>query len=114
MGKSGAVYAILFAALTAWSLSWLRESVEHLAERERAFAARRISRIPRDPVLWLCALQFAFIAGSEGGATAILGSFVSRWRPSPFPWIAAERWPAAWRTLTRPFARGLAGVAPER
>jgi len=69
--------------------------VRHLAEVERAADRGVRLRLPGDPGVWLCAAQFAFIAGAEGGATAILGSLVERLRPAPGIWGSEATWPAA-------------------
>jgi len=99
LARTGLVYAVAFGLLAVESLFWPAEGVDHLRKVERAADEDRRLRLPRDPAVWACVAQFAFIAGSEGGATAILGSLVQQLRPVPFDWLSAEKWPATVITL---------------
>jgi len=86
-------FAALFGLLALESLFWPRESIRHLKEIEEGRGTGRL-RLPRDPFIWACTLQFAFIAGAEGGAVSILGSLVTRLRPVPVEWISPGQWPS--------------------
>ncbi|MFO8007890.1 MAG: MFS transporter [Candidatus Brocadiia bacterium] len=88
------LFAGLFGLLAVDALFWPRRSLEHLREVERSRQKRSRLRIPRSPIVWLCAAQFIFIVGAEGGTTTILGSFIQERRPVPVAWISAGRWPA--------------------
>jgi len=90
------VYAAFFGLLALDGLFWPRRSVEHLKKVERDRDETRALRLPKDPMVWACVAQFAFITGAEAGATAILGSLVGKLRPDPpFAWLEAGTWPAA-------------------
>lgn len=106
--RSGTVYAVFFGLLAVHSVFWPRASVQHLAEMEAGRELDRRIRLPKDPMVWVCALQFAFIAGSEAGATVILGCFVEKLRASPFDWLT----PAAWGRTA--IAVMLAGIVAGR
>ncbi len=95
LARTAVVYAAAFGLLAVESLFWPRRGVRHLAEVERAADAHARFRLPKDPGVWLCTVQFGFIAGAEGGATAILGSLMEKLRPVPVTWVSAEKWPAA-------------------
>ena len=73
---NGLVYFTVFTILAIMAFSWPRRAVAHLNVLERRQADPQQARLPRRPLLWLCAIQFAFIAGSEAGATSILGSMI--------------------------------------
>lgn len=88
------VYAAVLLAILIDAFAWPRASVMQLNEAEQRQAGASTVRVPRQLVVWLCAAQFAFIAGSEAGATAILGSLVLLRRPVPVEWIAPASWPA--------------------
>ncbi len=91
---TGLIYGVAFGLLALYSIAWPGASVEYLQRAERRRDGRRAPGLPRDPLLWLCVIQFGFIAGAEGGATAILGSFAAELRPVPVDWVPAARWPA--------------------
>ncbi|MFW6189413.1 MAG: MFS transporter [Planctomycetota bacterium] len=88
------LFAGLFGLLALDSLFWPAESLRHLRQVEQDREEGPRLRIPRSPAVWLCAAQFIFIVGAEGGATTILGSLVAERRPVPVDWIPAARWPA--------------------
>ncbi len=85
-------FTVLFGALAVGSLFWPRASLQHLREVELSRETEQRIRLPRNPLVWACALQFVFITGAEAGATGILGSLVAALRPSPVGGIGAERW----------------------
>ena len=88
------VFTVMFGALLLESLLWPKDSLRELCEIERGRETEPQVRVPRDPLVWICVLQFAFIAGAEGGATSIMGSLVQELRPVPVEWISAETWPS--------------------
>jgi MFS family permease len=90
--RSGLTYAAFFGVLALHSLLWPSASVGCLKQIERRRDVRRRLRWSRDPVLWACMAQFGLIAGSEAGATLMLGSFVQHFRPSPFAAVGGEGW----------------------
>ncbi len=85
-------FTVLFGVLAVASLFWPRASLEHLRDVELSRETEQRIRLPRDPLVWACVLQFAFITGAEAGATGILGSLVFALRSSPISGIGAERW----------------------
>ena len=90
--RSGLAYTIFFALLAGHALFWPTETFDHLAELERSRDVDRKVRLPRNPVVWACALQFGIIAGAESGATVILGELVRELRGSPFAGVSDEAW----------------------
>ncbi|MCC7145560.1 MAG: hypothetical protein IT443_03870 [Phycisphaeraceae bacterium] len=91
--SSGLFYSAITVVLAlATFLLWPRHSLHYLKEAELRQAAPTISIFPRHPIVWLYVLQFAFISGSEAGATAILASFIKIARPAL--WATPERWAA--------------------
>ncbi len=93
------VFTTMFGALLVESLLWPKESLRELRDIELSRETEPRLRVPRDPLVWICVLQFAFIAGAEGGATSIMGSLVEELRPVPLEWISAETWPSVVLTL---------------
>jgi len=89
------VFAVMFGLLAVESLTWPRATLDHLRDVELGRETGRRIRFPRNPMIWACVLQFAFITGAEAGATSILGSLVYKLRPSPTTWFGPERWPSA-------------------
>jgi fucose permease len=88
----GAVYTVFFGLLAVHALFWPTETMEHLTELERSRDVDRKVRLPSSALVWVCAAQFAIIAGAESGATVILGEFVRVHRPSPFEALTNEAW----------------------
>ena len=85
-------FTVLFGTLALGSLFWPRASLDHLRDVELGRETGQRIRLPGNPLVWACALQFAFITGAEAGATSILGSLVAALRPSPVAGMDAERW----------------------
>ncbi len=94
LARNAFAYAVFFGLFAVAALFWPRRSVEHLEQIERGREDSRALRLPKDPLVWACTAQFAFIAGSEAGATAILGSLVEKLRPAPFGWVPPQSRPA--------------------
>jgi fucose permease len=92
IGPTAVAFTVLFGALAVESLFWPRASLDHLREVELGRETEQRIRLPRDPLVWACAIQFVFITGAEAGATSILGSLVSSLRPSPAGWVGTDRW----------------------
>ena len=88
---NGVVYFALFTVLAVLAFTWPRRAVADLTAMEKAQAEAGAPRLPRKPLLWLCVIQFAFISGSEAGATSILGSMIFVRGSEHVP-----AWAAAW------------------
>jgi hypothetical protein len=95
LSRNALAYAAVFGVLAIEGLFWPARSVGELGLMERSRDVVRRWRLPREPLVWLAAVQFTFIAGAEAGAVGILGSLVARLRPCPFAWIDPVTWPAA-------------------
>lgn len=91
---AGLLFAAVMTGLAVHALQWSRPVVGELIAFERHQANDAAPRIPRDPLLWVCAFMFFIISGSEAGLTAILGSLIETSRPSPVASLTPARWAA--------------------
>ncbi len=86
------LFAGMFGLLAVESVFWPRQSLDYLSRLERSRDVKRRLRLPSNPWVWLCVVQFAFIGGAEGGATSIAASLVEVLRPVPGGFTTASRW----------------------
>ncbi len=81
VGRSLAGFAAAFLVLAGLCWAWPRDGVRFLTDHERS---RPPSLSGRGRLwLWVCGLQFVFIAGAEAGVTSILGSLIEVRRVPP-------------------------------
>jgi len=92
---NAAAFTALLVLLLIGSWFWPAADVDSLKQAEQRQARPDRPALPRNFAIWLCAVQFGFIAGSEAGATAILASLMQTLRNAPAAWPWPDKWPAA-------------------
>ncbi|MCC7406752.1 MAG: hypothetical protein IT442_01690 [Phycisphaeraceae bacterium] len=89
------VFTAVMGLLAVEGWFWPRASVEAVAAVEKQHDHGRKSHWPTRALVWVIAVQFMLISGSEAGVVSILGPMVQQLRPSPIEGLTGGQW-ARW------------------